>query len=117
MSNDMWSQIKQEAEQYQIHPRASVWQRLRRRLDKAPTHRQRLHALRLWAVAASITVLAAIAAWQLYQATRPKDTPAVHLAHRPLEMEMLNRQDTDAVARMAMDFTRYLEKHHPEMLH
>lgn len=111
----MWHHIRQEAEQHRISPRASAWQRLRRRLDKAPaSHVQRL-PLRAWAMAAAIAGLVAVTTWQLYHATR-QDNRALHYAHQPMEMETLNPQDADTVARMAMDFTRYLEKHHPEML-
>ncbi len=115
MRNDMWHHIRQEAEQYRISPNASAWQRLRRRLDKVPTRHVRLLPLPTWAMAAAIAGLIAIAAWQLYHTNR-QDNRTLHYAHQPMKMEMLNRQDADTVARMAIDFTHYLEEHYPEML-
>ncbi len=107
---DTWKNIQDQSNGFRMKPSEAAWRRVRQRLDGKKHRVVRLHA-GAWAMAASILGLVIVTALLIYQ--RQHNAPT---AFAPRQMETLNPADTDAVAGMALDFTRYLEQNHPDMM-
>lgn len=115
---DQFKHIREQAESFRMQPPQQAWERVERRLDQQPKGMVRPLSLRHWAAAASVLGLVAIAALLLFrpdQSTQMESVAAMEMQQAP-ELEMLDTGDTDGVALMALDFTRFLEQHHPEMM-
>lgn len=115
---DQLKHIKEQADSYRIQPSQQAWERVEHRLDQQPQVQVRRLSLRHWAAAASVLGLVAIAALLLFRPDQGTQMEAVATmeTQQPPELEMLNTANTDGVALMALDFTRYLEQNHPEMM-
>jgi len=115
---DQLKHIREQAESFRMQPSHEAWERVERRLDQQPKGLVRRLSFRHWAAAASVLGLAAIAALLLLrpdQGTQMESAAVMETQQAP-ELEMLNPADTDGVALMAIDFTRFLEHNHPEMM-
>lgn len=115
---DQLKHIKEQAESYRVQPSQQAWERLERRLDEQPSAVIRRLSLRHWAAAASVMGLVAIAALLLFrpgQSAGPEAASIMETYSAP-ELELLNPSDTDGVALMAVEYTRFLEHNHPEMM-
>ncbi len=111
--DNTWKNIQNKSKVFRMKPSEDAWNRVSRRLDNKERRVLRLHA-GAWAVAASILGLVAITGLWLYRAH--VQSKSEFTMHTPAGLELLNPADTDAVASMALDFTRYLEQKHPEMM-
>lgn len=115
---DLLKHIKQQAESHRIQPSQQAWERVEHRLHEQPKGMVRRLSLRYWAAAASVLGLAIISALMLFRpgnSVLSESSAAAEMQFAP-EWEVLDTSDTDGVALMAVDYTRFLEQHHPEML-
>ncbi|HRF39984.1 MAG TPA: hypothetical protein PK198_14435 [Saprospiraceae bacterium] len=116
---DQLKHIKQQAESYRMQPSQQAWERLERRLGEQPKSAVvRRLSLRHWAAAASVLGMAAIAALLLLRpdnSAQPESAAVMEMQQAP-ELEMLDMTNTDEVALMAVNYTRFLERNHPEMM-
>lgn len=110
--------IKKQAESFRMQPSQEAWDRLEQRLDQQPKGIVRHLSLRHWAAAASVMGLVAVAALLLFRPgqSAQMESGAVMERQQAPELEMLDVTNTDEVALMAVDYTRFLERNHPEMM-
>lgn len=112
---DTLNKIREQSGSFRMEPSAKAWDRLRHKLDEkrgGGVVRMRIAA---WAVAASAVGVVAIAALLLYQ-TNFRNDAATAGNRLPAQIEALDTADTDGVAQMALDYTEYLRRNHPEWL-
>lgn len=115
---DQLKHIKEQAESYRAQPSQQAWERVERRLDEQPKGVVRRMSFQYWAAAASVLGLVAIAALLLFRPGRSaqmESTAVMEIQQAP-ELEVLDVANTDGVALMAVEYTRFLERHHPEMM-
>lgn len=108
---DNWNNIRDLSENYRPQPPAHAWNRVRNKLDRQKGIVRRINRSML-ALAASVVALLVVISlltgvWEFSGTAR-------HLSNTPpASMEMINLSDTDAVARMAIDYTNYLHERYP----
>lgn len=111
---DNWNNLRDLSENYRPQPPAPAWNRVRDKLDRQKGTVRRINRSML-ALAASVVGLLVVISlltgvWEFSGTAR-------HLSNTPpASMETINPTDTDAVARMAIDYTRYIHDHYPSWM-
>jgi len=103
-----WEKIGETARNYSIEPSAQAWQKVEERLHSEPHPQKKQRPF--FRAAAAILILA-VAGTLYWNNVKERERA------QAFTLELVNPEDVDQVALMALDFRKYLEIHHPTLAH
>lgn len=103
-----WEKIGETSRNFKAQPSGEAWNRVQTRLQ----NKQKPSILMsTWMkVAAAALLVLGIAGTLYWNQPSPADANPI------FTLEALNAEEVDQVAVMALDFTKYIEIHHPDMV-